>query len=244
MPSHVTCKRDSTVHVIGINQMPAFFVIELIHKMIHTQLHLLLFYSCPRLLAFPVDFQRRILSFIHRHREKFSVDVLVHLIDTIQSKQTADEWVSTLLRMIHQYCKSQQRDKINAMDEGTEKKKLDVRYSEPVYTFSPSSQSTLKDFFTTLQSMQPSSVQSPIMPESDVKIKTEEDYNMPDEAMVMDVDVDESPTEMKPFIQSQSRNISWTRSQLRCNFETSFISQRSCFLEEEEMQVNIYMFVH
>ena len=165
--------------------------------------------------------QRRILSFIHQHREQFPSDGLAQLVETIPSTEISHEWVRALVNMIRRHCKSQQIES-NARDRGNEPK-----HAEPIYTFCPSSQSNLKDLFLALQSKGLSSVVA-------AQTKTEEDMicesDMKDESIrpSMDVDVEEYQTQQKAVNQSQLRNIGF--SSQRASFDT-FISQRNHILE-------------
>ena len=184
-------------------------------------LHCTFTFSSPRLLAFSVDMQRRILSFIHQHREQFPSDGLAQLVETIPSTEISDDWVRALLNMIGRHCKSRQIES-SATDGGNEPK-----HEEPIYTFCPSSQSSLKDLLLALQSKGLSSVVA--------QTKTEEDMicesDMKDESIRsgMDMDVEEYQTQQKAVNQSQLRNIGFSNQ--RATFDTSFISQRNPILE-------------
>ena len=165
--------------------------------------------------------QRRILSFIHQHREQFPSDGLAQLVETIPSTEISDDWVRALLNMIGRHCKSRQIES-SATDGGNEPK-----HEEPIYTFCPSSQSSMKDLLLALQSKGLSSVVAQTKTEDDMICESD----MKDESVrpSMDMDVEEYQTQQKAFNQSQLRNIGF--SSQRASFDTSFISQRNPILE-------------
>ena len=173
--------------------------------------------------------QRRLLSFINQHREQFPSDSLTQLVETIPLTEISDDWVRALLNMISRHCKSKQKESI-ATDRGNR-----LTNVEPIYTFSSSSQSSLKDLFLALQSKW-----SP----SAIKIEMEEDMicepDMKHESVSLDMDMAEYQTQPKVYSQSQLQNIGF--SSQRTSFDTSFISQRNHFLEGHKQVKYSYMF--
>ena len=158
--------------------------------------------------------QRRILSFIHQYWNQFPQDDLVRLIESIPSKEISDDWIKVLVNMIRRRCKYQGKT-----------------FSESIYTFSPASESNLKNFDLALQARGVSLGFRSDTLEKSLNIKTED--------MICDSDKEDDSMEAAS-VEETEQTLPMEFSSQRPSFEKSFLSQRSHFLEGD-MQVKIQM---
>ncbi len=193
-------------------------------------------FSCsrPRLMAFPVYLQRRILNFVHQHRDEFPKGSLHRLVEATQDEPITDGWTRTLLQMIKLHCFSEQ-----VHDPETP--------HEPVFNFSQSSQQMLSELFVALHPNDSPATAMEIEPQThqgvsveDTKTQAEEAENNVCQFDIMDVDAfftedeeeEAADAELSQPVSLSQRRPVFAASQ-RATVDTSLLTQRTAFLEHD-----------